>query len=73
MLLWIVKLCDHVGNSSDPTNAGNQPNVGMPNFSSNLTGWGVGGLFNILACHNTNTNAQAAQYQYRWLASTMVG
>ena len=48
-------------------------NVGMPNFSSNLTGWGVGGLFNILACHNTNTNAQAAQYQYRWLASTMAG
>ena len=64
---WVVEY-DRGENSSNPNS-----NDGMPNFSSNLTGWGVGGLFNILACHNTNTNAQAAQYQYRWLASTMEG
>ena len=45
--LWdgiaVERSYDHAGNSSDPSDG-----CGMPNFSSNLTGWGVGGLSDIL-------------------------
>ena len=47
IFLWdgiaVERSYDHAGNSSDPSDG-----CGMPNFSSNLTGWGVGGLSDIL-------------------------
>ena len=47
---------DRGENSSDPNGGVSD---GMPNFSSNLTGWGVGGLSNILGCR------KLLQYQYQ--------